>query len=266
MTRSDGAAMYPPPDPERVQGAVAAMRQRRARLRRARLVGISCAAITAAVVVAAVVMSSPSHHTVVVNGQSSTSTATVRVPSGSVVPISRSSIVKIELFPNPEGPVGQFSATLRPAAYQAALDHLPATLPTPSGQQTCDLGRSIVITLRDGKQLHYGSCIIPAVVNQAVDAALSAENGRVIDSTPQIKAIDACRAEAPTGTLLLAAATTVGDIRHPNPAAGQQPIAGAFPGSPTTAFAAWCERSLSDGHDEFYAVGPNGAVAIAGGS
>jgi hypothetical protein len=266
MSRSDGAATFPPPDPERVQEALAAMRQRRARLRRARLVGISSVGLAAVIVVVAVAASSPGHHTVVVNGQSTTTTSTARVPSSSVAPIRRSSIVKIELFPNPEGPVGEFSATVRPAAYQAALAHLPATLPAPSGQQTCDLGRSIVITLRDGKQLHYGSCIIPAVVNQAIDAALSAENGRVIDSTPQINAIDACRTHAPTGTLLLAEATTVGDVRHPNRAAGQQPIADAFPSSPAPAFAAWCERSLSDGHDQFYAVGPNGAVAITGGS
>jgi hypothetical protein len=265
MTRSDGAATFPPPDPERVQAAVAAMRRRRARLRRNRLLGVSYAAFAAVIIVVAVAASSPGHHTVVVNGQSTTTTSTARAPSSSIAPISRSSIVKIELFPNPEGPVGEFSATLHPAAYQAALDHLPGTLPAPSGQQTCDLGRSIVITTRDGQQLHYGSCIIPGVVNQAIDAALSAENGRVIDSTPQINAIDACRTNAPTGTLLLAEATTVGDVRHPNPAAGQQPIADAFSGTPDTAFAAWCERSLSDGHDQFYAVGPRGAVAIAGG-
>jgi hypothetical protein len=144
-----------------------------------------------------------------------------------------------------------------------ALDRLPSTLPAPSGPEKCDLGRSVGITVVGGQTLHYGPCTIPETVNAAIDAALAAETHHAVDSVPYERAIQACRTGAPVGTLFSAGPTTIGEIRNPGPQSGVLQIANAFPGSPDTAFAAWCGRRF-EGHDQHYAVGPNDEIVIAG--
>jgi hypothetical protein len=179
--------------------------------------------------------------------------------------LRRSAVVMIENVPNGEGEHGAgLSAKHLPSGFRAALGRLPAVLPRPTGPQTCDLGRSVRITLSSGQKLWFGPCTIPPPVEAAVDASIEVyKPGAALRANAIEHAIRACRTGAPVGTLFSAEFSTVGEIRNPRPRSGVLQIASAFPGSPDTAFAAWCGRQLRDGHEQRYAVGPNGAIAIA---
>jgi hypothetical protein len=262
MTTSDelGAA-YPQPSPDRVEQAIVAMRQRRAQLRRARIAGVAGLTVAAIVVAGAVQMSTSGRSRVVVSSATDTNSTSSGVSNG-VTPISRSSIVAIEN--GNEGHSIRFSEDSHADGFRAALAQLPAELPAPTGSSTCDLGRTVVITLSSQQQLRYGPCVIPRAVNAALDAAVEVyEPGSAPIGAKIERAIEACRTAAPTGTLFSADFTTVGEIRRPASSPRERQIPNAFPTASDADFAAWCGRNLSDGTEQYYAIGPNNEVAVA---
>jgi hypothetical protein len=113
MTFRDGAQAYPPPDNERIQQALAAMHQRRGRLRRRRIGGSGVAIAVVIAVVAAVAMVSPNERdTLVVRSPATTtSTSAGNAASGCVhLPIThvRNSYYGL---PTPDGPSIDFRAS-----------------------------------------------------------------------------------------------------------------------------------------------------------
>jgi hypothetical protein len=95
-------------------------------------------------------------------GKHATPTTTTTVPGARVV--------RIDNFPNPEGPVGHFSASYSPKAFAAAIRELPSRLPPSSGHQSCQLGGTVVLTLADGTSRRYGPCSKPTAIVIAMDA------------------------------------------------------------------------------------------------
>src|SRR5690242_9245346 len=97
----------------------------------------------------------------------------VNPPPTSTALRTYASVVRIAIYPSPEGPVAEFSATTNPHNFAAAVGVLPAVLPPSSPHQRCNLGGTVVLTLSDGATRHYGPCVKPAPIARAMNALYS---------------------------------------------------------------------------------------------
>jgi hypothetical protein len=103
----------------------------------------------------------------------SSSSSKRSVPTTTSIPprVSSAKVLRIDNVPNPEGPLGHFSATLSPKAFAVAVHALPSRLPPSSPPQpACGLGGTVVLTLSDGTSRHYGPCSKPASILKAMNA------------------------------------------------------------------------------------------------
>jgi hypothetical protein len=78
-------------------------------------------------------------------------------------------VVRVELIPIPEGPVGPGFERTPPTENSKPLSliqrFIPDPLPAPLAQAFCGGGGDLVVTFADGQQLTYGPCHRPAAID-----------------------------------------------------------------------------------------------------
>ncbi len=78
-------------------------------------------------------------------------------------------LVRVDNYPNPEGPVGHFTASADPRAFAALVRALPEVLPPSSVNQECGVGGTVVFRRTDGSSRHYGPCTKPVAIQRALN-------------------------------------------------------------------------------------------------
>jgi hypothetical protein len=91
-------------------------------------------------------------------------------PANTATLLASERVILIDIFPNPEGPVGHFSRSYNSKAFAAAVRAFPSELPPSSGHQSCQLGATVVLTLADGTRRYYGPCSKPEAIVVAMKA------------------------------------------------------------------------------------------------
>jgi hypothetical protein len=165
---------------------------------------------------------------VLVAGCSSSHKSVKPTPTSTTTLRTSAAVVRIDNFPNPEGPVAEFSASRNPHAFAVAIGVLPEVLPPSSEHQKCDLGGTVVLTLSDGSTRRYGPCVKPVAIARAMNALYSPSFQR---DPPLVVVPNVVGKTAPQAFVAVASAQLVADIPPDIPMAWevtrQVPVAGS---------------------------------------